>query len=215
LVPDLAFKSGVTTLVAPSGEGKTTLSFCLGLMIDTGGLWGEVSIKPRSMLWVAGEGRDDLRPIYEACLQANPQWGKLKSTFFDEAIDLSSDWETNKLIKRIEGREPLHIVTDALADMIGDLDEDKSKDINRVYRNVWRVVRANNGSFWVPHHAGWEKGRERGSTAIRAKSDIVLYIDKFEPEAGKVVLKHLKRRGGPKLKEIGYEVKLITVDGYQ
>jgi len=43
------------------------------------------------------------------------------------------------------------------------------------------VMRDKNGAtFLIPHHAGWDEKRERGSTAIRAKSDIVLQIVKFD-----------------------------------
>ena len=98
--------------------------------------------------------------------------------------------------------------------MIGDLDENKAQDINRAYRNIWRVVRANGGSFLIPHHAGWNTERERGSSAIRGKSDIVAQITEFDPTAGVIELKHNKRRGGRKLKQFTFEVKLIPVDGY-
>jgi hypothetical protein len=38
---------------------------------------------------------------------------------------------------------------DVLNDMTGDADEDKSKDMLRVYGNVWRVVKATSASFWL------------------------------------------------------------------
>ena len=65
----------------------------------------------------------------------------------------------------------------------------------------------------VLHHQGWTNGRERGSTATRAKSDIMPRIVAFKPEDGYVELAHLKRRGGPKLEKFGYELKLIPVAG--
>jgi hypothetical protein len=64
LLPDLAFKKGVTTLVGPSGGGKTTLTFCAAFLIDAGARWGGQVIEARPMKWIAGEGRDDLRPIH-------------------------------------------------------------------------------------------------------------------------------------------------------
>jgi hypothetical protein len=152
--------------------------------------------------------------MYEAWIKEHPNCEVPKGCFLEEPIDLSSDSETDKLEKLLEGMPPSLIVTDALADMIGELSEDKSKDINQVYRNIWRVVRKNNGSFFVPHHTGWNSDRERGSTAIRAKSDIVAQIVTFDPVAGLIELKHNKRRGGAKLKKFIYEAKLIQVDGY-
>jgi hypothetical protein len=214
LVNDLLFTTGVTTLVAPSGDGKTTLALSISLTVATGGIWNGQIIKPRPVVWVAGEGQDDLRPMYEAWLKEHPNYQAPQGCFLEEPIDLSSGSETDKLIKLLEGMPPALIVTDALADMIGDLSEDKSKDMNQVYRNIWRVGRNNNGSFLIPHHAGWNTERERGSTGIRAKNDIVAQIVDFDPAAGFIKLKHNKRRGGAKLKEFAYEVKLITVAGY-
>jgi hypothetical protein len=214
LVDELLFTTGVTTLTAPSGEGKTTFAMSLALTVDTGGLWNGRLIKPRPVLWVAGEGQDDMRPMFEAWIKSHPNGREPQGRYLDEPIDLSSDVETDGLIRLLEGTPPALIVTDALADMIGDLDEDRSKDINKVYRNVWRVVRANNGAFLIPHHTGWEKDRERGSTAIRAKNDIVPHILKFDVAAGVVKLKHNKRRGGAKLKDFGYKVILVPVAGY-
>jgi hypothetical protein len=216
LVPDLCFKTGVTTFVGPSGKAKTTMTFSMALAIDAGAQWGGQSLDGRPMKWIAGEGRDDLRPIFEALLKVYPHWKeKLRGSFFDEPIDLSDHREADKLIRRInKGNEPPFLVTDALNDMMGDADEDKSKDMLKIYRNVWRVVKETNASFWLPCHAGWSNERERGSSLIRYKSDITLLVDNYDPKGGKIVLKHLKRRGGAMLKNIVYEIKLVRVAGY-
>jgi hypothetical protein len=109
-------------------------------------------------------------------------------------------------------------MTDALSDTltVAGLDEDKSKDITRVYKGIWRVVDALDASFGVLHHSGWDEKRERGSSAIRDNSDIVVKIVKFDPVAGVVQLQHLKRRSGagPKLDAFYLDAKLIEVDGY-
>src|SRR5262249_3690095 len=92
--------------------------------------------------------------------------------------------------------------------------EDKAHDINQVYRNIWRVVHAHDASFGVLHHSGWNENRERGSTAIRAKSDILAQIVGFDPENGEVELKHHKLRGGAPLRQFFLSVKLVPVGGY-
>jgi AAA domain len=204
----------VTTLVAPSGQGKTTLALSIALTVATGGFFGGRMIKRRPVVWIAGEGQDDLRSMYEAWIKDHPNCPVPEGFWLEEAIDLSNNTETDKLIKLLEGMPPALIVTDALADMIGDRDEDKSKDINWVYRNVWRVVRANKGAFLMPHHTGWDESREKGSAAIRAKSDIVVQITEFDVETGTIELRHNKRRGGRKLERFCFEMKLITVQGY-
>ena len=110
-------------------------------------------------------------------------------------------------------------MADALSDVLAirGLDEDKSKEVTRVYKGVRRVVDALDASFGVLHHQGWTERRERGSSAIRDNSEIVVRIKKFDPAAGLVELEHLKRRSGagPKLKAFYLSAKLITVDGYR
>jgi hypothetical protein len=105
------------------------------------------------------------------------------------------------------------IVADALGQMLGGNDEDKAQHINAVYANVWRVVNYNGAAFMMLHHSGWDEKRERGSSAIRANSDIVIQIVRFEPEAGRIILRHLKRRDGVPLQQFGYQLKLVPVPG--
>lgn len=84
------------------------MTFCMGLGIDAGARSGGQPIDARPMKWIAGEGRDDLGPIFEALLKANPHWKeRLQSTLFDEPVDLSDHREADKLINRIlKGNEP-------------------------------------------------------------------------------------------------------------
>jgi hypothetical protein len=215
LVPELLFTTGVTTAVAPSGDGKTTLANALGLTASTAAIWNGEQITLRPLVWAAGEGQDDMRPMYEAWMQEHPEAPEPMGFWLDEAVDFSDDRKTNQFIELLADLKMPEavVVPDALADMIGELDENSSKDINQVYRNVWRVVQKNKGCFFIPHHSGWDEKRERGSTAIRAKSDILVQITKFDPGAGIIKLKHHKRRGGRKLDEFCFEVKLVEVAG--
>jgi hypothetical protein len=132
-----------------------------------------------------------------------------------EAVDFSLRSETDELIKKLDGKPPMLIIAEALADMMGDLDEDKAKHITQVFTNLRRVEKKTGSVILVLHHQGWNNDRERGSTAIRANNDVMVQIvkDGFKPDEGYIKFTHLKRRGGPKLKEFAYEVKLVPVEG--
>jgi hypothetical protein len=214
LVHEVLFTTGITTLTGPSGEGKTTLAIAIALTVATGGIFAGKQVKPRPVLWIAGEGQDDLPGMYQAWMQEHPSCGVPEGGFVEEAFDFSSDAKTDALIQRLKESPPMLIVIDALVDMMGDLDEDKAKDIHRVYANLWRVVRANNSTVLVLHHTGWDRSRERGSSALRPENDILVHITAFDAVKGEMKLTHHKRRGGAKLKEFIYEVKLIPVAGY-
>ena len=213
LIPDLAYTAGVTTLVAESGGGKTTLVSSAAWTTGIGASWAGKLIKPRPVIWVAGEGQYDLGPIYHGWMNAHPGTEHPPGRFLIEPIDLSSGRETDKLIKLANNMDPPLVVTDALADMLGGLDESKNKDMQQIYKNVWRVVFANQASFLIPHHSGWDNTRERGAHTIRAKSDIVVQIVNYNPVGGFIELKHHKRRGGVKRLKFTLRVKLIPVAG--
>jgi len=217
LVRRLFFKKGITTVATASGGGKTTTFFCLGLYVSIA-QWGEEQVEQRPLFWIAGEDQDGLKPLLEAWMKHNP--GCIPDArYIDQAVDFASQNETNKLIKHLEGQPRPLIMADALSDVLAirGLDEDKSKEVTRVYKGVRRVVDALDASFGVLHHQGWTGKRERGSSAIRDNSEIVVSIKKFDPVNGTVELEHLKRRSGagPKLKAFYLNAKLITVDGYK
>ena len=106
LVPELLFSTGVTTLVAPSGEGKTTLASSIALSVGTGSPWAGTPIKARPVIWIAGEGQDDLRPMYQAWIAEHPNTQIPQGAFLEAPINLSSDSETNKFIKQLDGMPP-------------------------------------------------------------------------------------------------------------
>jgi hypothetical protein len=214
LVEHLLFKKGITTLVAQSGEGKTTLAASIAPLVAGGGTWGGKRIDQRPVLWIAGEGEEDLPGMIEAgAKQHGFDWEELPLGIrYDEPVDFANPWEVNKLIKWLEGKPAMLIPVDALGDMMGMLDEDKAQHINVVYNNLRRIEKATGCVFLILHHQGWDNKRERGSSAIRGKSDIVVQILKLNLDEGWINLKHLKRRGGAKLKEFAYEVKMHKVE---
>jgi hypothetical protein len=138
--------------------------------------------------------------------------------FVPEAVDFASSKHIDWLIKHLEGKPRPLIIADALSDIltVQGLKEDKSEDVTKVYKGVWRVVDALDASFGMLHHQGWVERRERGSSAIRDNSDILVKINKFDPVSGVVELEHLKRRSGagPMLKAFYLDARLISVDGY-
>jgi hypothetical protein len=213
LVEHLLFKKGITTLVAQSGEGKTTLAASVAPLVAGGGTWAGKKIDPRPVLWIAGEGEEDLPGMIQAGAEQHGfDWKKLPLGIrYDEPVNFSNPWEVEKLITWLTGKPAMLIPVDALGDMMGMLDEDKAQHINVVYNNLRRVEKATGCVFLVLHHQGWDNKRERGSSAIRGKSDIVVQILKLNPDEGWIKLKHLKRRGGAKLKEFAYEVKMHKV----
>jgi hypothetical protein len=214
LVDDLLFTAGVITMVAGAGGGKTTLALSLALTVATGGMWGDKQITQMPVFWVAGQGQEDLRAMYESWMEKFPDRGKPQGRVFEDAVDFANQRDARKFFREeLKGKPPGLIVTDALGDMIGNLNEKETRDMNLFYRNIWWMARKNKGVVLVLHHTGWENERERGAKAIRDNSDIVVQITKFDPRAGAVVLKHNKRRGGAMLEKFTLGVELVAIEG--
>ena len=98
----------------------------------TRGMWGGKLIKPRPLVWCAGEGQDDMAPMYEAWMQDHPNAPEPKGFWLEEAVDFSDEKKTDQFIELLNDMKMAEavIVPDALADHIGGLDENSSKDIN-------------------------------------------------------------------------------------
>jgi hypothetical protein len=62
LIEEIIFTAGVTTLVARSGGGKTTLAHAVGMTVGSGGLFGGKQIQQREANWIAGEGQYGMQP---------------------------------------------------------------------------------------------------------------------------------------------------------
>jgi hypothetical protein len=208
---------GVTTLVGQPGEGKTTLAIALALSVATGAKFAGREIKQRPVIGIFGEGQEDSRPLYEAWIKNHPTSVTPEGAFHDGPLNLFEAADTDKLIAKLKAppkdTPPPLFMLDALADMMPGGDEDRAKDMNRVYGNVWRVVLETGASFLIIHHAGWEGTREKGSIAIRAKSDIVVLV-KLDQVGMVLNLTCLKNRRGPKFANIGFQVESVSVDGF-
>jgi hypothetical protein len=214
---------GVTTLVGQPGEGKTTFAMGLALAVATGTKFAGQQIKQRPVILIAGEGQEDSRPLYEGWMKYQQALGKVAATatpegaFHDGPLNLFEAGDTDKLIDNLkelpkDTAAPL-IVLDALADMMDGGDEDRAKDMNKVYGNIWRVVRETGASFLIIHHAGWKEDREKGSIAIRAKSDVVTLV-KLDAVGMTLNLTWLKNRRGPKYANVGFGVASVALDGW-
>jgi len=69
------------------------------------------------------------------------------------------------------------------------------------------------GATYLVAHDRWHGGTTpRGSAVVIGLSDIVIEVVAFEPEAGFIKLKHIKRSDGP-CEEFGYRVVVKTVGG--
>jgi hypothetical protein len=213
LVDKLLHESGISTLVAPSTWGKTTLAHAIGRTVMAGGHWDGKPVEQRNVLWSVGEDEQGLEALDAAWDRAYP--GSEQCGWFrEEPIDFWSLAATKALIENLKGEPPILMICDALAQHIGSFDEKEARHIQMVYNHMRMVIRANGGTILMLHHTGWDQTREKGTVAIRNNSDAMSQITKFDVRGGRVELRHSKWRGGAKLNSFAYGLRLVEVPGY-
>jgi hypothetical protein len=214
LIPGLIPKSGVTTMFAQPGMGKTFTAIAAACSIGTGRRFVGLEIKQAGpVIFIAAEGEDDLAVRHDAWVKHHRPAGEVAGFYLDEPVNFFDDAQVNAFLQSLGNLRPLLIVIDALADAMQGGDEDRAKDINKVFGNIWRVVHATGAAVLVIHHAGWDPKREKGSIAIRAKSDVVFEV-KMESASGKQWLTLIchKNRRGRKFENIKAELVAVPIE---
>lgn len=218
IIEGIAFARCVTVLVSESGTGKTFVAISLAAAVSDNCAWLGRHVSYGSVLIVTFE-RDDygtrLRAIREH------QGARLEHVHFVSMNDpLTRPGDTDRpatgeldliatvqaILSRIHaaGWPPLRLIVidTARASMAGD--ENSSSDVAAYMRMIHRVMaHAPGAAVILTHHAGWQDGetrkaRERGSSAWRGNSDVVLYLEagKYDRDSGtaELALSVLKTR---------------------
>jgi hypothetical protein len=220
LIPDWLFSAGVTGLVGEPGYGKTTLAVSIAMTVNSvGGMWAGDPVKePRPVLWIVGDDKFSLKLVRKTWLQEHPNAKLVKGGgWIKRPLDFGDETTVRKLIKKLKVRKlmglpPMMIVLDLVSDMYGDRDDEKGKDVTKVYKHIWWVVAETGATFLCLQLPPWGARRPKGSINIKGKNDIVLFVNEMEPDAGYMKLEHQKRREGREV-EMTLEVKLVPVAG--
>ncbi len=124
---------------------------------------------------------------------------------------------------RRQGLPPIVLVFVDTARMAMTGSEDPSENVAAFLRSLRRAVFAvtvtPKAAIGLVHHSGWQDGerprmRERGSSAWRANSDVVLFLstdDDSDPKAVRLTLTTLKNRDAEKLSPVGLVRRQVPV----
>jgi hypothetical protein len=214
LIPDWLFSQGVTGLVGEPGYGKTTLAVSIAMTVNSvGGMWADNPVKePRPVLWIVGDDKFSLKLVRKTWLQEHPGVELVKGGgWIKRPLDFADEYTVSKLIKKLKGLPPMLIVLDLVSDMYGDRDDEKGKDVTKVYKHIWWVVTETGATFLCLQLPPWGAKRGKGSINIKGKNDIVLFVNAMEPDMGYMELEHQKRREGREVEKMVLEVKLVDV----
>lgn len=185
LVENIVREGGITIIGGTSGTMKTFFALELALACVSGNQFLDYfDVQKTKVLYVDEENGDIV--IFNR-LSSMTKSNNIKSEDLDkfflliyEGLKLDNDEIILSLTKVIEEFKPKLIIFDSLVRFF-EGDEDKSKDVRRIFDNLKPFVKEYQVSFIILHHTTKNgKGLTglRGSGDISAFADVVLMFDK-------------------------------------
>lgn len=205
LVPGVLPDRGIFQLWGAPNVGKSFVAIDLALSVATGQQWMEVPVEPRDVLYVAMEGSWDLGQRIQAWAA---QHGCQPDRFF-AVVESEVSLQDGVLVATVvdaaaeAGASPSLVIIDTLALALGG-DENSTRDMSTAVRTLKRLSNELGALVGLVHHTGWDKSRERGSSALRAAVDTAI-----ECERGR--LRCSKQRSAKYFDDIHYQ--LLEVGG--
>lgn len=178
LVPGIIPADSVVGIIAPSGHYKSFVALDMGLSIAAGLPWAGIPTLGGPVLYIAGEGRRGIQRRIDA-------WGiarrintdKIPFGVLSDMPRFADPADVEAVIRVIdEWRRPVFIIIDTLARAAFGLDENSAKDMSIFVGAVDRLRHATGATIGYVHHAGWQAGRSRGSSALPAAIDTELTL---------------------------------------
>jgi archaellum biogenesis ATPase FlaH len=199
ILQNLISAGSLNVIVGEPGCGKTYLMISLGVCIALGKAWLGLSTKQGRVLFVDEESgeRRLARRLGEV----------LRGEFGDESTPFNfislarfkfeHEEDCILLSTLIEENTYSLVVIDALADVM-DGDENSKEETQPLLSALRRVAETTNAAIVVIHHTN-KMGGYRGSSAIKASADLMLFV-KSDGDDGEVTLEVQKSRDAEPIK---------------
>jgi len=201
-------RATVAVLGGYTGSLKSFTALAMACSVATGVPWlGRTTTVTGPVLYIAAEGASGLNTRIAA-------WEQHHATEVEELFTLPMpvsllDYTlTAELVEVVRVHQPALVVVDTLARCLVGGDENSARDVGVAVDAIYRLRDAGGSTVLIVHHAGLDKNRLRGSTALESGVDTVYLAD---GTAERVRLRRTKRKEGPV--EDDLYVGLRRVDG--
>jgi len=184
------FESDTLTLMfGESGCGKSFLAFDIAACVASGTEWHGRRVKQGAVFVIAGEGGKGVSKRFEAwsitrkvSLEAAPLYISGNASDFTDAASTKRVADEIGEWTQETGVQPVLIVIDTLARNFGGGDENSTPDMNRFVTLIDNHFKARfNACVLIVHHSGHaDKGRARGSSALKCAVDAEYGVSKDE-----------------------------------
>ena len=204
LVQGMVPARGVAQLFGPSGQGKTFVVLDLALSVANGLPWlGHKAERSGPVVYVLGEGANDVGSRVDAWLAAHPEGNDDNLLLSEEqGISLLDPAQIDGIIADLPEDVAL-VVFDTQAIHTAGAEENSAKDMGLLVAHLRKISVQRSTVAMTVHHTGWNKTRERGSSAVRAGLDTVM---QFQDD----LLTCVKQRGAGPFDPIAVELGSIA-----
>jgi hypothetical protein len=196
LVDKLLGLGVITQFFGKPGAGKSLAALDVALTIA----------QHMPVVYVAGEAPGELAPRIHAWCQHTRSQGPGRFYVYPEAINLRDRDQIGALSDECRAIEARMIIIDPLAECLGaaGLDENAAQDMGIAVAALRTLVAdAGNPALLVVHHAGWDDAHERGSSALRGASRVVVRVA-ADADDNRVTLRVDKANNGKPFEELYY-----------
>ena len=179
LVDDYIEGDSLAQIFGDPGGGKSFVSIDLACCIATGTPWHGHAVKQGAVFYIAGEGHNGLARRFKAwelatgvSLKGAPLYKSHRAAQLYDATEAAIVADSIKQLSEQHGCNPAAVFIDTLARNMGG-DENSTEDMNGFIQHLDVYLRQPyKACVIVVHHSGAaDKGRSRGSTALRGALD--------------------------------------------
>ena len=220
LVKGLLEESSLALLFGDPGCGKSFLAIDLASSVATGFPFHDRETKQGAVFYIAGEGHGGLRRRFAAWEQGNSTSLDGQPLFVSQRAanlyDAESAREVADAIDALAAQHgsPRLIVVDTLARSFGGGDENSTKDMNAFVIAMDNLkARYRQATILLVHHTGHaEKGRARGSMALKGALDVEYKVAKT---GNAITLTNEKMKEAATPAPIGFQAVEVTLGHYR
>jgi KaiC/GvpD/RAD55 family RecA-like ATPase len=194
LINGLVPAEGLTVLFGAPATGKSFLALDWALSVASATRWLGLDVRPGWVVYMAGEGAHGLGRRYRAWLAGHDAERVERVRFVvDGGVNLLDPRAVDHVREALAElpEPPRLLVVDTMARAMVGGDENAARDVGRFVQSV-DELRGGRAAL-VVHHAGHERGRERGSSALVGAADARLQLSR-DGRAMRVKLENEKQK---------------------
>lgn len=213
LIRDVLRQGELAMLYGRSGSGKTFVALDIALRVAAGLPWWGRRVTQGPAVYVAAESLHGVRRRTQA-------WARRQTAEVQQALQrnflvvadapqlLRGDGDALAQQLKTLLSPPRLIVLDTLARCIVGVEENSAKEVGEILACSDGFRKATGATLLLVHHTGKSGEDERGSSALRAASDTMLFTSQ---DAGEIVVTCAKQKDAEPFAELRLELERVDL----